>query len=182
MHRPSFVFAFAAVLALALVRDARGEEAPVPQGKPFQLALFNPVQIVSDEQGVSGVAINILYGKNAFLRGIELGLVNYVAGDAAGAQWGIVNVTGANHLGLQDAFVSITHGKIEGLQLGLVTVAGSTSGFQVGLVNHATNARGLQFGLVNHAVTMNGLQIGIVNVIEQGGWLPVTIIVNGSFP
>jgi hypothetical protein len=40
---------------------------------------------------------------------------------------------------------------------------------------------GLQFGLVNVAGTINGLQIGLVNVIQQGGWLPVMVLVNGHF-
>ncbi len=175
--------AIAAALWLVTIEAARAQEpAPAP-GKPFQLALFDPVQIVPREQGVSGVALNFLYGRNAFLRGAEWGLVNQVTGDVLGMQWGLVSLTGGNHVGLQDGlFVALTHGRMEGLQTGIVTIAGSTSGFQIGLVNHTNSARGLQLGLVNHTVTMNGLQIGLVNIIEQGGWLPVCIVVNGSFP
>ncbi len=173
----------AAILMGTTLRPARGSEPPPAPGKPFQLALFAPAQIVAPAEGVSGVAIDLLYGRNAFLRGIELGLVNDVRGDALGVQWGLVNLTEGDHVGLQDALlVSITHGRVEGLQTGLVTIAGRTSGFQLGLVNHADAARGLQLGLVNHAGTMNGLQIGLVNIIEQGGWLPVCVLVNGAFP
>jgi hypothetical protein len=182
MHRLSWIAAVAAMLAVVPVRAARAGDAQ-PLGKPFQLALFDPVQIVPRDEGVSGVAINVIYGKNRFIRGFEIGLVNNVEEDVSGYQLGIVDFTGGNHVGLQATFgVAITTGRLEGLQTGFVTVAGSTSGFQLGLVNHTKRARGLQLGLVNHTETMNGIQIGVVNIIEQGGWLPVTIIVNGSFP
>ena len=169
MGKLSWIAVLAAVLAVVPARaTARGEDAPSFEGKPFQLALFDPVQIVSHDEGVSGVGLNIIYGRNAFLRGVSLGIVNVVDKDVMGYQWGAVNLTGGNNVGGQFGLVSIANGKLEGLQAGIVTVAGSTSGFQLGLVNHTE--------------TMTGIQIGAVNVIERGGWLPVTIIVNGSFP
>ena len=182
MAKLSWIAVLAAVLAVTPARAARGEDAPRFEGKPFQLALFDPVQIVSHDEGVSGVGINLIYGRSAFLRGVFLGIVNVVDKDVLGYEWGAVNLTGGNYAGGQFGLVSITKGKLEGLQTGVVTMAGSTSGIQLGLVNNAKHARGLQLGLVNHTETMNGIQIGAVNVIEQGGWLPVTIIVNGSFP
>jgi len=60
-------------------------------------------------------------------------------------------------------------------------VGGTMTGFQWGLFNKARRVEGLQLGLVNVAGTIHGLQIGLVNVIQQGGWLPIMVLVNGNF-
>jgi hypothetical protein len=162
MHRHLALPALAGLLALLLATPAR---ADAQEQRAFQLSLFDPVQIVPASEGISGLRLNLLYGRNASLTGIDVGLVNVVSGDAVGFQWGAVGVTGS-FLGFQDNLVNINQGKLRGLQ--------------VGFFNHAERVEGLQLGLVNHAGTIHGLQIGFVNVIDRGGWLPVCVIVNGS--
>ena len=44
--------------------------------KIIQLALFNPVQIFPEENSITGVRLNLLYGSNASVTGLDVGVVN----------------------------------------------------------------------------------------------------------
>lgn len=141
---------------------------PCAQDKPIQVSLFTPVQIFPEETSISGVRLNLLYGRNASVTGLDLGLVNHTtAGESVGLQYGIVGLVETDFVGWQDNAVNIVQGHFEG--------------FQWGIVNHARSASGFQLGLVNYAGTMRGLQIGLVNIIRQNGAFPVFPIVNWSF-
>ena len=108
------------------------------QDKPIQLALFNPVQIVDENASITGLRINLLYGKNTSVTGLDWGLVNHsTSGVSKGVQFGIVGIVEADFMGWQDNFVNITNGKFEGLQWGFVNTAGTVSGVQIGFVNYA---------------------------------------------
>lgn len=138
------------------------------QQKPIQLSLFAPVQIVSEENGVAGIRLSLLYGKNAYVSGFDWGLVSHsTSGTSKGVQFGLVGIVDGGFVGWQNTAVNITKHNFEGFQWGVVNYAGSASGFQL--------------GLVNYAMTMKGLQIGLVNIIKQGGQFPVFPIVNWSF-
>ncbi|HQO41156.1 MAG TPA: hypothetical protein PK986_11850, partial [Spirochaetota bacterium] len=43
---------------------------------PLQLALFNPVQIFDEKCNVYGLRLNLIYGVNSDLYGIDIGMVN----------------------------------------------------------------------------------------------------------
>lgn len=104
-------------------------------------------------QSISGVSLALIYSKNANLTGVDFSFI-----------------------------AAQTTGNLKGVQLAPVGLVGGTvTGAQIGMFNKANRVEGLQFGLVNYTGTMRGLQIGFVNIIEKGGWLPVCIIVNGSF-
>jgi hypothetical protein len=138
------------------------------QEKPIQLSLFSPIQIVPEENAVSGVRLSLLYGKNKYVTGLDWGLVSHsTSGMSKGVQFGIVGLVDADFTGWQSTAVNITRGNFEG--------------FQWGVVNYAGHASGFQLGFVNYAVSMNGLQIGLVNIIKQGGQFPVFPIINWSF-
>lgn len=163
MHRA--LTALAVVGFVSLVTPGRGSAA---EGKPINLALINPVQIVPEVQGVTGLRLSLLYGKNTFLTGLDLSLVGHVTGKVSGVQWGLVELADGDVTGWQGGWAAnITKGKFTGLQWGVF--------------NSAARMEGLQLGFVNRAGTMNGIQVGIVNIIEMGGWLPVMVIINGSF-
>ena len=152
----------AALLAAPATTHAQSD------GKPISLGLVTPVQIVPEGQGISGFRFSLLYGKNTFVSGFDLGLVNMATASVTGLQWGAVSIVNGNFKGWQGNWiVSITEGSFEG--------------FQSGIYNSANHVKGLQFGLVNHAVTMEGVQIGLVNIIEKGGMLPVFPFFNFSF-
>jgi hypothetical protein len=152
------------------------------ESKPIQLALFNPVQIYNESLGIAGVRLNLLYGRNAFMRGLDVGLVNVCGtGESYGLQWGVAGFVEGEYTGLQVNFFNITKGRFAGFQWGVYNDVGDGEAFQWGFANVAKNMRGLQLGLFNYTETMYGLQIGIVNVISKKEKLPVFVIVNWSF-
>jgi hypothetical protein len=153
------------VIAFSFVAQSAMAES---DSKPIQLSLFSPIQIVPEQNSISGIRLSLLYGKNASVTGFDWGLVSHnTSGMSKGVQFGLVGLVDANFTGWQNTAVNITKGEMEG--------------FQWGIVNYAGHANGFQLGLVNYAVTMHGLQIGLVNIIKQGGQFPVFPIVNWSF-
>lgn len=138
------------------------------QNKPVQVALVTPIQIFPEKYTITGIRLNLLYGRNVSVQGIDIGLINHTTtGQFQGLQWGLVGLTDASFTGWQDCAVNVVQVRCEGLQWGFVNYAGDMSG--------------LQFGFVNYSKKMKGLQIGLVNIIKQGGQFPVFPIVNWSF-
>ena len=163
MRRLALAVPVLAALGLAAPTGARADS----QGKPISLGLFTPVQIVPEGQGIEGFRFSLIYGSNAFLTGLDIGLVNVTAGQVRGVQWGFVGIVGGHFTGWQWNGVNVVQRSFEGLQMGFY--------------NQAQHVKGLQFGLVNNTVTMEGVQIGLVNIIQKGGMLPVFPIFNFSF-
>jgi hypothetical protein len=161
MIRPLAAAALLALLTLA-------PPARAAEGKPFQLSLVSPVQVVPEGESVSGLRLSLLYGKNANVSGVDLSLVAaHATGSFTGFQMSLVGLVDGDFLGWQSNLVNLT--------------AGSMKGLQWGLYNRAARVEGLQLGFVNQAGTIRGLQIGLVNIVEKGGWLPVMVIANGNF-
>lgn len=150
--------------------------------RPVQLSLLTPVQIFPERDAITGVRINLLYGRNAWVHGLDIGLVNHTtSGTSKGVQYGLVNLTRTNLTGWQYGAVNLVEGKFEGFQQGIYNGSEAASGFQLGFVNTAQSFKGFQLGIVNYARQMNGLQIGLVNIITRDGAFPVFPIVNWSF-
>lgn len=173
-------------LAVVLSALVCGVAAPRPlaaQEQPIQLALFAPVQLVPENQGVSVVRLNLLYSVNRSVQYLDLGLINVTSGGpSSGVQWAIVAINQGSFTGWQAGYLaSVTRGPFVGLQFGAFTSARQGEGVQWGFVNTAASWNGLQFGLVNYAQRLHGVQIGFVNIIKQGGAFPVFPIVNWSF-
>lgn len=157
-----FTLGMAALVAALFPMQAQA------QSKFFQLSLVTPVQIFPERTPIEGIRLNLLYGRNVSVQGLDVGLVNHTTtGHFKGVQWGMVGIADADFDGFQDNAVNVVKGRVEG--------------FQWGIVNYAVSASGFQLGLVNYAGTMHGLQIGLVNIIGQGGAFPVFPIVNWSF-
>jgi hypothetical protein len=103
---------------------------------PVQLSLVTPIQIFPEEDTISGVRLNLIYGRNASVTGLDLGLVNHTTtGITKGWQLGLVGVVDSDFLGWQNNQVNVVNGNFEG--------------FQWGFVNYAKRAEGLQLGFVN---------------------------------
>ena len=138
------------------------------ENRPVQLSLFTPIQLFPEEDTITGVRLNFIYGRNASVKGFDWGLVNHTtSGVTKGWQTGFVGYVESDFFGLQDNTVNVVKGKFQGLQLGIV--------------NYAKSAKGIQFGFINYAEIMYGVQIGLVNIISQDGMFPVFPIVNWSF-
>lgn len=158
----------ALLLLAAIVLIAFTPTAHARESKPIQLSLLAPVQLFPESTPITGLRLNLLYGRNTSVTGIDLGLVNHTTtGKFVGVQWGLVGIVDTDFLGWQNNWVNVTKRDFEGFQWGLVNVVGNGNGFMLGFVNYAK--------------TMKGLQIGLVNVIKQGGQFPVFPIVNWSF-
>lgn len=139
------------------------------QDNPFQLALFDPIQIVPSNESINGIRINFIYSKNANITGLDVGLVNVTTGKQLGVQWGAVDITEGGFTGWQGGWiVNISKGDFVGLQTAFVNY-------------HGAHFNGLQFSLVNYAATLEGLQLGLINIIGSGGFLPVFPIFNFDF-
>lgn len=109
------------------------------------------------------------------------GALYTVANEATGLQWGFVNVADAV-TGVQWGFVNISKDNLTGVQAALVNFAQEAKGVQFGLYNQAESFSGLQLGFVNNIRNIDkGLQIGLVNLIQNNGYFPGMILVNGRF-
>ncbi len=175
MMKVSTIFAAGALAALVALPAAAQE-------KPIQIALFTPVQIVPENQGVSVIRLNFLYSVNRSVRYVDLGFVNVTSGGPSqGIQWAFVAMNKGPFTGWQSAAAAITQGHFEGLQTGWFTSAREGRGLQWGLINTAQKWNGLQLGVVNYTQRLHGVQVGLINVIQTGGQFPVFPIVNWSF-
>lgn len=169
---------------------------------PFQLSVVNPVQLFPEETRVEGIRINLLYGVNKEVNGIDLGPVNRTTGTTKGVQLGAFPFGGVNMTenleGLQfGGFwggVNLAGGEVTGVQvsglIGGINKAGKLRGVQIsGLligVNLANDTKGLQLAtLYNQAETMHGLQLGLVNVCKRMNGVQiglVNVIEQGKLP
>jgi len=184
-----------ALFVLGLLSILRAEDT-----KPLQLAIFNPCQLVPENESIKGVSLDLIYVVNndvtgfsytffgvnkatGDVKGVEWGLGNWVEGSFHGWQDGFVNNVGARFVGLQAGMLNITKGDLTGVQFGPVNWAEElVHGVQAGIFNYSTGRFiGLQGGLVNVSKgEFSGAALGIVNYAEgqvkgfQGG------IVNSS--
>lgn len=168
----------------------------------FQFGFWAPdLQIVDASEDVKGLRINIVYGENANMSGVDLGIVNSTTGDfvgfgwapganlvdgeAVGVQWSwLYSHTVGEFTGWQSAALAHMEGAGScGLQTGLVTLnEGDFTGVQVAFFNKAETVKGLQLGFVNWAEKLDGgLQIGLVNYAANSDVYKVLPIVNWQF-
>ena len=194
MRRNVLILAVLCVVMLPL--SARAEGA-----KPLQLAVFNPIQLVPEDESIKGLRLSLFYTLNkdvtglslvwlgvnratGDVRGVELGLGNWVEGSSYGLQGGLVNYTGdrcvgvqygaanvvgGDFTGLQWGFVNWTEGFMHGMQAGIGNISkGPSVGMDWGLVNYSEKSfKGFQGGLINYAGEMHGLQLGLVNYTKS---------------
>lgn len=151
----------------------------------FQLALYNPAQIVSEETDVRGLRLSLIYGKNASVEGLDVGVVNH-AREARGVAVGILHIVDEDFSGLQVSPIgaSVTHGSLRGVQAAFgLSSANDLAGVQLSIVNtlaapssgiqaatfanlHKSDLTGMQIALLNHAADLGGIQIGGINLSE----------------
>ena len=130
---------------------------------------------------VKGVSLAIGSSRVDDLTGVSLAWLYARSNDLAGAQWALYDVTN-RATGVTFGLVNHNKGSFTGGQLGLVNLANNMKGLQWGFYNQAETLTGLQLGFVNYINRIDkGLQIGLVNIIENNGWLPIMVFVNGRF-
>jgi hypothetical protein len=176
MRNISFVVAALVVLGSGLA----GAGVQAGEAKPVQLALWSPAQIFAPGTAIHGVRLNLIYGVNAEMVGLDVGIANRTTGDCKALQYGIVGLVEGKFTGWQDNFINVST-DFEGFQSGAYNGADSCRGFQWGFVNNTKSMRGFQLAFVNLTEQMHGLQIGLVNVIRAKDSLPILPIVNWKF-
>jgi hypothetical protein len=144
---------------------------------PVQVAVWDPVQIVPAESDVTGIRLDLPYGRNRDVYGLDVGLANRVTRDFAGIQLGgVLNRAGLFGMtnDLPEAEIRAaaeTHEVRELLVTGRrMLAAGTARGIQAaGGVNSAVDFKGLQLsGLANIATEVQGAQLGgIMNVCHR---------------
>ena len=128
---------------------------------PFQLSVWEPVQLFPETFNVYGFRMNLVYGRNQNLTGFDAGVVNAIMENQVGGQLGLFNLSGRS-LGGCAGLLNYTN-TLTGGQLGLLNTAQhSLAGFQAGaLLNLSDHVRGLQVHggiLGNGAVRVDGAQ------------------------
>ncbi|MCD6585747.1 MAG: hypothetical protein J7K96_08310 [Desulfobacteraceae bacterium] len=129
---------------------------------PFQLSLWEPVQLFPEKFDVYGMRLNLAYGRNQNLTGLDIGGVNVVAQSQTGGQLGLINLSGDSLGGC--AGVMNYANRYRGVQFGLLNTAQNfVSGLQAGgLMNLSDHVKGVQvhFGIFgNGAVQVDGAQL-----------------------
>ena len=149
---------------------------------PFQVALFEPVQIRPADHEILVFRLNLIYGRNVSVKGLDVGLVNHsTGGESKGVQYGLVGYIEGDMLGWQAHLVNMTRGHFTGYQSGFYNEVGTGEGFQWGFVNQASSFSGLQVSFVNVADDLYGVQVGLVNVIRSKETFAFLPIVNWKF-
>lgn len=146
----------------------------------LQISIWAPqTQLVPDYIDVSGLKINLPYGSNQNMAGLDLGLVS-INGNTAALQVNFFNRSYESFSGLQVGLVNLA-GASDGISLSLFnSTEGISRGLDIALVNTALEHRGIQFGLVNYTEFLTGFQIGFVNIVTKST-VPFFPIINFCF-
>lgn len=134
------------------------------------VSVYDPFQYPSRTRSITGVRLNVFYGLNRNLTGLDLGVLspitlNTLDGRLTGMQSGFYNQIGKDGLGFQWAAMNYAKQSFTGVQLGVGNItARSVDGMQVGFINRAGTLRGVQIGAFNYTADLTGLQIGFSNL------------------
>lgn len=169
---------------LATLLSCYAFSAQAAEWTPFQLSLVNPVQLFSEETNVQGLRVNLIYGVNKDVKGVDLGVVNRTTGTTQGVQagafpYGGVNLTEKlNGVQFGGFFGGINRagGEVNGVQIsgiiGGINIAGDVHGAQISGtylgINIAKDVQGVQLTTIyNQADAMEGVQVGLINVCTK---------------
>lgn len=154
----------------------------------LQIGLWAPnIQLVPDDISVSGIKLNLPYGGNGKVVGLDLGLVsinnelsNDFTGKVSALQINLWNATDGEFSGFQVGLLNQA-GDTNGIMIGLLNLTDDISrGLEIGLINTSLEFRGLEIGLVNYTQFLTGLQIGLVNIVTNS-YVPVFPVLNFCF-
>lgn len=148
---------------------------------PLQIGVFPPnLQVVTPEINVSGLKLNLPFGGNENITGIDLGIAS-TSNDCSAIQVNVlVNLVSNDFSGIQVGAFNFC-GNSGGLQIGLYNSTDKmSSGLQVGLLNSTMEMNGVQVGLVNYTQFLTGFQFGLLNIATES-IIPGMIILNFCF-
>ena len=108
-------------------------ELDVDSNSMYQISFISPVQMIDPDKSIYGARMNLVYGVNFDVVGLDIGLVNRTKNFQKGLQIGFFN----------------TNIKMSGLQVGLVNYTNFLNGVQIGLLNFNTQGMTDFFPIVN---------------------------------
>jgi len=146
----------------------------------LQLSIWAPrVQLVPDYIDISGVKLNLPYGGNKKVAGVDLGIAS-INNSSSALQVNLFNRNLDNYVGFQAGLVNLA-GTSNGVNIGLVNFTeGISSGLEIAFFNASLEHRGVQIGLVNYCEFLTGMQIGLCNIVTKST-VPFFPIVNFCF-
>jgi len=138
---------------------------------PIQLSLVPPLQLHPPSAHIAGLRLNVLYGSNQSMEGMDVGLINHVRQESRAFAVGAVNYVGGNAKAFHLGAVNIVRGSEPDLEVGVLNSANKLFGWQFGVLNRSNSFRhGIQFGLVNLTDRMDrGIQFGLINIDRSSG-------------
>jgi hypothetical protein len=193
-----------------LATNVTAQEQPELINHRFQITLFTPFGTngPSYKQCVNTVSLNLLWGVNAGLKGLEFGgianierrfvqgaqfagVANLVSGPVTGAQFAqLLNIAEGDVIGGQlSGFMNLSGDLYGAAGAGFMNIQQRVTGFQgAGFMNIAEDAKGVQAsGFMNAADDVNGAQLsGFLNAADDvkgaqvSGFLNIAKTVRGT--
>jgi hypothetical protein len=174
-------------------------------GEQFlQISISPDVQLVGQDESVSGLRLNLPYGKNISFSGLDFGFLSSSAQDADALQVNLIgNLVEQNGMGAQVSCLNVVYNSMKGLQISLlfndnykfngIGVAGGFNKYTDegnGILiatcgNYGEVLKGVQVGLCNISTYSTGLQIGVFNYAKNVKGLQIgilNIIEEGALP
>lgn len=171
----------ALLLFVASLAGAGDAASQTPSFTPVQIALLPVAQIFRSDVPVRGIRLNLVFGAQEDVAGLDVGFFNDVTQEVSGIGAGVVNLSRGDATGIQLAMANSVEGRFRGFQAGFSNVnEGTLRGAQVGALNVTEDGSGFQLGLYNRASSMKGIQLGLIN-FNDNGFLPFFPFINFGF-
>ena len=85
--------------------------------EPFELAVFSPLQVRSEDSAIQILRLSLIYRENVSVKGLDVGLVaRNTGGVSKGLQYAVVGFVEGDFVGWQNTAVNIVQGTFTGLQ------------------------------------------------------------------
>lgn len=126
------------------------------------------VQLPTEDAPVRGFSLNLYYGVQPSVSGLQVGLINEEEAELKGVDLGMVSLVGKSMVGVDAALVSYVEEEVTGAQLGMWSnqAKGKLTGAQFGLGNGAASGQGVQLGIFSSGGSeFVGGQLGAVGLV-----------------
>ena len=113
--------------------------------EPVQISLAPPAQFAPQDVPVRGLRLNVVYGVQQEVFGLDVGLFNEVGENLSGIGVGILNIARKDASGFQVGAANTVSGEFRGLQVAFANHnEGNLAGAQIGVGNATQGGSGLQ--------------------------------------
>lgn len=137
---------------------------------PAQVSLLpSVVQLPTEDAPVKGLSLNLYYGAQPSVSGLQLGLISEVESELKGIDLDMISLARQNVSGMQTALVNFVGADAKGVQVGALSnqTTAALTGAQLGLANASGSGRGVQLGFFNSGGTeFGGGQLGGVSLVS----------------